>query len=794
MDFPHDLNPQQLEGVTYTQGPLLILAGAGSGKTRVITYRIAYLIGQQGVSPEQILAVTFTNKAAEEMKNRVLALLGDRTRGVWISTFHSACVRILRREIQSLGYGQDFAILDAADQLRLVKECARELNINEELYDPKEMARRISRLKNRLISPQAYAREAQGFGIEDKVGRVYPHYQGLLKKYNSLDFDDLLMMTVYLFEGHSEVLHRYQKRFRHILIDEYQDTNPAQYRLVKLLGEHGNVCVVGDDDQGIYGFRGADLGNILRFEKDYPQARVIRLEQNYRSTQNILDAAGTVVEKNRKRKAKRLWTQNPKGSHIYLCQVTDEEAEARYISKTIKEMMVHGKRNYTDFAVLYRTHAQSRALEEGLRDTGIPYRIVGGLRFYERREIKDLLAYLKVIAYPEDDLSLKRILNVPPRGIGAATLEKLEGYAKARGLALFQALADSDCTGPDRTELTPAQKRGLVNLASLLDEIKRLAATVSLTELLQTILKKTGYEQMLEQEAAEGASGEESRSRIENIQELFSAVRIFEERLAAQPGLSEGLAMPGPVAMERRNGYPARGVGASAPRSKTYSRKTPLRGMLDSASEVGPPHLISAFLDHVTLVTDSDQETDGLTGGKGAVLMMTLHSAKGLEFPVVFMVGMEEGLFPHQSALTDPEEMEEERRLCYVGMTRTGEILYLVHAEKRRLYGSVQYNSPSRFIGEIPVELIKEVVWSDRSERSADRQPTSVIAPPLAYDSPLPQETGLFRKGTQVKHPAWGIGRVQEAEGQGEDQRVVVHFKTVGPKKLAVKFARLELI
>ncbi len=751
MDFLKDLNPQQLEGVTHTQGPLLILAGAGSGKTRVITYRIAYLIGQQGIGPEEILAVTFTNKAADEMKGRVVELLGHRARGVWISTFHAACVRILRKEIHRLGYGQDFLILDAGDQMRLVKECARELNINEELYDPKEIARKISGLKNRMVAPEIYARESQPFGLEDKVARVYSLYQVKLKSYNSLDFDDLLMKTVHLFETHSEVLQRYQKQFRYVMIDEYQDTNPVQYRLSRLLGEHGNVCVVGDDDQSIYGFRGADLGNILYFERDYPQARVIRLEQNYRSTQTILDAAGVLVGKNRKRKAKQLWTQNPRGNPLYTCQIADEGAEANYIGRVVKDIRSERKFNYSDFAVLYRTHAQSRALEEGLRDQGIPYRIVGGLRFYERKEIKDLLAYLRVIAYPADDLSLKRILNVPPRGIGPGTAEKLDAYAKAKDVSLSQVLTElTNISEGGNAELASIQRKGLFQLATLLEEFRHLSEKMSLTDLLQTILKKTGYGHMLQQDAAEGSSKGEAQGRLENIQELFSATRIFEERFANSDGIIK--------------------------------------------DESSRESVLLAFLDHVALVTDATRESEGLNGEKSAVQLMTFHSAKGLEFPVVFMTGMEEGLFPHQSALTDPDEMEEERRLCYVGMTRARERLYMVYAEKRRLYGSVQWNAPSRFVEEIPSELVKEVVWNDSAVKTPvlETMPTGKISRSLAHHSSPSQETGPFKTGWQVKHPVWGIGRIQQTEGHGEDQRVVVHFNSVGSKKLAVKYARLE--
>jgi DNA helicase-2/ATP-dependent DNA helicase PcrA len=775
MDFLKDLNSQQLEGVTHTQGPLLILAGAGSGKTRVITYRIAYLIGHHGIRPEEILAVTFTNKAAEEMKARVADLLGSRARGVWISTFHAACVRILRKEIYRLGYGQDFLILDTGDQLKQVKECARELKINEELYDPKELARKISGLKNRMMAPEVYARESQPFGFEDKVAKVYSLYQAKLKALNSLDFDDLLMKTVHLLEAHSEVLQRYQGQFRYVMVDEYQDTNPVQYRLVRLLGEHRNVCVVGDDDQSIYGFRGADLGNILYFERDYPQARVIRLEQNYRSTQTILDAAGVVVGKNRKRKAKQLWTQNPRGNPLYTCQVADEGVEAQYMGRVIRDLKSEHQLNYSDFAVLYRTHAQSRALEEGLRDQGIPYRIVGGLRFYERKEIKDLLAYLRVIVYPADDLSLKRILNVPSRGIGPGTVEKLDAFAKARNVSLSQVLTElSEISerqalparaggvgasedeplvlphGPPHTN--PAQKKGLLQLVGLLEDFRHLAEKMSLTELLQTILKKTGYEQMLQKEASEESSKGETQGRLENIQELFSATRIFEERFANSNGII---------------------------------KDEPPKGSV-----------LSTFLDHVALVTDAPGESEELKGEKGAVQLMTFHSAKGLEFPVVFMTGMEEGLFPYQSALTDPDEMEEERRLCYVGMTRARERLYMVYAEKRRLYGSIQWNSPSRFVEEIPSELVKEVVWNDSVVKTPvfENKPDGKVTPSLAHHSSPSPETGPFRTGWRVKHPVWGMGRIQETEGQGEDQRVVVHFNSVGSKKLAVRYARLEKV
>jgi DNA helicase II / ATP-dependent DNA helicase PcrA len=753
MNFLDDLNAQQLEAVESTEGPLLILAGAGSGKTRVITYRIAHLVRNRLVNPDQILAVTFTNKAADEMKGRVLRLLGDQAKRVWISTFHSACVRILRKEIQRLGYQQDFMILDYPDQIKLVKECVKELNINEELYDPKEISRRISRLKNQLDAPESYAQECQPFGMEDKVAKVYSQYQRRLRGNNSLDFDDLLMLTAGLFEANQQVLDLYRERFRYLMIDEYQDTNHAQYRLVRLLGGHENVCVVGDDDQSIYGFRGADLENILRFEKDYPTAKVIRLEQNYRSTQTILAAAGVVVGQNRNRKSKQLWTQNTKGGDVILCQVSDEEAEAHYIGKTVKQLVSGGNFHYKDAAILYRTHAQSRALEEGLREEGVPYRIVGGVRFYERKEIKDVVAYLKVLVHPEDDLSLKRIMNVPPRGLGQMAIEKLEAHARSSDIPLSQAVNEVLNLSNTPSGFTPAQKKSLRQLVDLLEELRQAASKIPLTELLRLILHRTGYEQMLQREAAEKTSKGGGRSRLENIQELCSATQVFERRVEDVP----------------------------------ESHETSL----------------PAFLDHVALVANSPPDEAGSTGDdkeedaskvsmarKGAVQLMTFHSAKGLEFPLVLLAGMEEGLFPHHSALTDSAQMEEERRLCYVGMTRAREILQLIYADRRRLYGSIQRNSPSRFVREIPDEFVREILWDDLERKPARypsidlaKQPQKTIVP-----------TGPFSEGVQVRHPLWGVGWVRVAEGHGEDQKVVVHFRSVGTKKLAVSHARLEKV
>jgi DNA helicase-2/ATP-dependent DNA helicase PcrA len=653
-----DLNPAQRAAVVHTEGPLLILAGAGSGKTRVITYRIARLIASRHVHPAQILAVTFTNKAAGEMKDRVERLLGPAGRGVWVSTFHSACVRILRTHAERLSYPREFVIYDSADQLALIRECARSLGINEDVYKPQAIARRISDLKNALVAPESFRGQAQSFGMDHAVAEAYLRYQDRLRSAGALDFDDLLMQTVRLFERAPDVLAGYHRQFRYLLVDEYQDTNFAQYRLVRLLaGERANLCVVGDDDQSIYAFRGADVRNILEFEKDFPNAAIVTLEQNYRSTQAILDAASAVVERNPSRKPKRLWTDRLGGEKLTVTRLSDDESEAGYLCRSLREHLRAGK-VYRDFAVLYRTNAQSRALEERLRNEAIPYVIVGGLRFYERKEIKDVVAYLRVIANPADDVSLKRIINVPSRGIGATALERIDAYAAEAGVPWSDALRK---IGGDPDRLVANSRRAIDRFLTLLDGLRETAQSASLPTILTAVLERTRYIESLR-----GEFGADAESRIENIQELFSAVEEFEERWAGEVSEEEGNA-----------------VNEEA-----------------LSSAVRRPSPLSAFLDQVALVSD----TDALTSTDGAVPLMTLHSAKGLEFPVVFMVGLEEGLFPHSRSLQDPDAMEEERRLCYVGMTRAKERLYLTYTGLRRLYGSVQYNAPSRYLEEIPAE------------------------------------------------------------------------------------------
>jgi ATP-dependent DNA helicase UvrD/PcrA len=768
MNFLEQLNPPQRRAVEQTDGPLLVLAGAGSGKTRVIAARIAHLIAAKGVLPAQILAVTFTNKAAGEMRERVAKLLGVRSLGVWISTFHSACVRILRQHADRLGYEKSFQIYDTADQLAVVKEGVRELQLDPDRYKPSALLGRISWAKNHLMTPSAFEQTAGSFGLERAAARLYPWYQDRLRQNQAIDFDDLLQLTVRLFEEHPAVLDIYQERFRYLLIDEFQDTNPVQYRWVRLLtGRRQNLCVVGDDDQSIYRFRGADVGNILRFEQDFPSAEVILLEQNYRSTQTILNAAMAVVSGNPSRKPKQLWTDNRGGPPITRCRAADDETEADYVARTIDLLHRTEGLRYGDCSVLYRTNAQSRSLEEGLRRRGIPYQIIGGVRFYERKEIKDILAYLRVIANPQDRISLLRILNVPTRGIGATTIERIDRAAAAWGVSFADAIGRL-LDAPDEAEaagvtLASAPRKALAELWTMLRELWRRHEQLAqgdgsasggggLTGLLEALLRRTGYQEWLKREF-----GPAAEPRIENIQELFSAIEEFEERAADE---SEG--------------------------EQTTDR-------LDGAH--GTNQALAAFLDQVALVSDVDE----LSEESGAVLLMTLHSAKGLEFPAVFLAGMEEGLFPHARSLAEPVEMEEERRLCYVGMTRAKQRLYLIHTEMRRLYGSVQWNAPSRFLDEVPAELFESVfegvvpfnaVTADIDDRDHDW--TAPEAEPVDADAATEVETLVA--GARVRHPLWGTGTIRLSEGRGERQKVVVHFASVGTKKLLVRQARLEQV
>jgi len=718
-----DLNPPQQEAVLHGDGPLLILAGAGSGKTRVITRRIAHLIGRRGVQPWQILAVTFTNKAADEMRRRVELLLGARGLNVALGTFHATCVKILRKWHGELGFRSSFVIYDEADQLSLIKDCLKALDLSERVLNPRGVAARISRAKNELLTPGEYATVANDFA-EERTAKIYSLYQDRLRTSHAVDFDDLLMLAVLLFREKPHVLQYYQNLWRYVLVDEYQDTNHAQYQIVNFLSQrHGNLCVVGDDDQSIYRWRGADLNNILDFERDHPGCTVIKLEQNYRSTQNILDAAGGVVAHNLGRKGKTLWTENTAGECVVFYQARDEQAEADFVVRTVRRLSAEAGHSLDDFAVFYRTNAQSRVLEDALRREVTPYVIVGGLRFYERKEIKDLLSYLRLVANPDDTQSFKRIVNVPPRGIGQATADKLEGLAMAERLSLWEACK---LTG-ERRLLAPKAQKALAELMAVIERARAKLEVATVPELILELLESTGYLADLKNEGTI-----EAESRIENLQELVSAAREFMERSEDQS--------------------------------------------------------LQAFLDSVALIAD----IDALADGKGAVTLMTLHSAKGLEFPVVFITGMEEGIFPHARALTDDDELEEERRLCYVGMTRPKERLFLSAALSRRLYNNNAFNLPSRFLDEVPQHLVERVdgLGSPRESRATSLEPRKRNVE-TRYEAEEPFVDHL-QVGMRVHHPDWGIGTIKERIGGGEDLKVVVTFAGVGRKKLAAKFVHLE--
>lgn len=729
MKILQNLNPRQREAVLHGGGPLLILAGAGSGKTRVIVHRIAHLIKEQGVSPWRILAVTFTNKAAAEMRERVEKLL-EGGEAPLISTFHSACVRILRREIDRLGYTSNFAIYDDKDAERVLKDIIREHNLDEKKFPPKMFAAVIDDCKNAGRAPADLPTDDT---MGEKVAAVYAAYQERLKRCNALDFGDLIMLAVKLFEEYPEVLERYRERFHWILVDEYQDTNPIQYRLVRLLaGERRNLCVVGDDDQSIYRWRGADIRNILDFEKDFPGVKVVKLEQNYRSTSTILAAAGRVVAKNRGRKGKTLWTENPSGDRIVYRRLDNEREEARFVCREIERQLEKGRR-LPDMAVFYRTNAQSRVLEDALMAAGIGYHMVGGMRFYERMEVKDILAYLKVLDNPLDEVSLKRILNTPPRGIGGTTFDRVADLGVERGIPFFDALREAS-TG---SLLGKGPRTRLADFVTLMDGFRALADTVPLPELAKRIITETGYDARLKEERTE-----EARDRLANLQELLVALEDF-ERTSEEKGLS-------------------------------------------------------AYLEQVALITDMERGERR----RDSVTLMTLHSAKGLEFPIVFMTGMEERLFPHVRALDDPEQMEEERRLCYVGMTRARERLYLSNARRRHFYGQEQFNSPSRFLDDIPGELLE----TDEERRGPGASPAAsgwnrftggrleeAVVVPDNEVTVVPEEDGVFI-GMRVRHAKFGPGTIRKIEGSGDNRKVMVWFDDGGPKKLLLRFAGLERI
>jgi DNA helicase II / ATP-dependent DNA helicase PcrA len=749
MKLLHNLNPPQKDAVLHGEGPLLVLAGAGSGKTRVIVHRIAYLIHERGVSPWQILAVTFTNKAAGEMRERVQHILGGGDLPL-ISTFHSTCARILRQDIVHIGYDRNFAIYDDKDCERLLKEVQTELNLDEKRYPAKALSGAIDEFKNAGITPENVQ---SGSPYEATLARVYALYQERLKRCNALDFGDLLLLTVQLFEEQPGVLKKYRDRYQWIMVDEYQDTNPVQYRLVQLLaGPRQNLCVVGDDDQSIYGWRGADIRNILEFEKDFPNVKVVKLEQNYRSTKTILDGAWNVVEKNRGRKPKRLWTDNPDGEQIVYRTLPNEWEEARLVCRETERFLREGG-DLSEVAVFYRTNAQSRVIEDAMVAAGVAYHMVGGVRFYARLEIKDILAYLKVLDNPSDDVALKRIINTPPRGIGNSTVQKMSAFAAEKGIPFYDAMLEA----ADGNLLTGAARGKVAKFIEELDGYRDLAETLPLDQLAAAIMQDSGYIARLKEQRSE-----EAQDRLANLQELVTAMQAF----GAGPGEEQGLA---------------------------------------------------AFLEQVALVSDLEQEGEGK---KSSVTLMTLHSAKGLEFPLVFMIGMEERLFPHMRSLEDPVQMEEERRLCYVGMTRAKKRLFLTNVRRRHIFGQEQMNPPARFIRDIPQELLDlseeyqqqrsfSRSYSDEAEEYEQVRRPAPAAPPAhnlasLFEEemepepdnevrmvPEEQEDGVFI-GMRVRHAQFGPGTIRKIEGTGDNQKVIVWFKSVGPKKLLVRFAGLE--
>jgi len=712
------LNPTQWEAVRHGQGPLLVLAGAGSGKTRVLTHRVAYLVEEQGVYPSRILAITFTNKAAAEMKERLQQLIPGETVS-WVMTFHAAANRILRQEIEALGYARQYTIYDDSDQERVLRAVLKHFDLDEKVLSPRAVSSRISDAKNRLLGPRQLGQQAVTLH-EQRIADIYTEYQKRLQEANALDFDDLLMLTVKLFQEHPPLLTKYQDKFQYILVDEYQDTNQAQYVLVNLLAaRHRNLCVVGDPDQSIYGWRGADLRNILDFQQDYPDAVTVTLEQNYRSTKVILQAANQVVSFNQNRLPKELRTEKPEGEKILLQTAADEKEEARFVAETFESWRRAESRGYNQFAVFYRTHGQTRVLEETFLHYGIPYRIYGGQSFYKRKEIKDILSYLRLLVNPTDNVSLERVINVPRRGIGDTTWARLVQRAEEKNLPYYFALQEL-AEGP---ECGAKIRRSLQEFVQLIEDFRRQGEADGITTLTWNILERSGYWSEL---------GKEEEARRENLQEFLSLTREYDER---RSGWEE----------EAENGEETAGL--------------------------------AHFLGRVALITDLDKYQEG----EQAVSLMTMHSSKGLEFPVVAVLGMEENLFPHGQAREDQQELEEERRLCYVVLTRAQERLLLTRAERRMLYGSVRYNEPSRFLREIPPELIAG---------SISRQPATA-APAAPARKPL-GASHLFHVGDRVVHRKWGKGVIVQVRGEGDDYQVAVAFPDQGIKQLLMKYAPLE--
>lgn len=719
------LNDMQRKAVLKTDGALLLLAGAGSGKTRVLTYRIAHLINDLEVHPSNILAITFTNKASNEMRERVEGIIGSDAKNMWISTFHSCCVRILRKDIEKIGYTRSFVIYDRSDQMTLMKDCIKELNINDKMYEAKTVLGHISDAKDKMINSKRFREIHKNDFRMSNIAKVYSLYQERLMRNNALDFDDLIMKAIEILENNEGVLDFYQRKFRYIMVDEYQDTNRAQYKLVNMLAKrHGNLCVVGDDDQSIYGWRGADIKNILEFEKDYEDALVVKLEQNYRSTQTILDAANKVIANNITRKNKKLWTESSSGDRIRTFKSRDEKEEGDFIAHSIKKLNNDNDKGieYRDCAILYRTNAQSRALEEALIKQNIKYRIFGGIKFYERKEIKDLIAYLRIIQNPVDDISLKRIINVPKRGIGLRTLEKIEDISLIKKESMYLSLYNAE-----NIDVSSRVKSKLREFTTLISALSAMKDVYSVTKLIEKVLENTGYIKELEKD-----DSIENQTRIENLKEFLSVAVEFE---------------------------------------KTSEEKD-----------------LETFLATISLISDMDSSDED----DNYVSLMTLHSAKGLEFPVVFLAGLEEGVFPISRALTDEIELEEERRLCYVGITRAMKTLYMTYAASRTIYGKTNYSRISRFIGELPKDCLKSLNKNEPQSKILKKQ--NSIVEKYKQRHMEKDAKNIDNKevvlGAKVKHPAFGTGTVVAKSGC----TVSIAFENKGIKSINLEYVKLNVI
>lgn len=761
------LNDKQYEAVTNTQGPCLVIAGAGSGKTKVLTHKIAYLIGEKGVKPWDIIAITFTNKAANEMKERIANLVGEPAKDIWMGTFHSICVRILRRFIDRIGFDSSFIIFDTSDQRTLIKTCIKELNVDDKLYTDRSVLSEISNAKNEMLEPDQYEIRATGDFRKEKIATIYHLYQKRLRENNAIDFDDIINYTIKIMLENPDILEYYANKFQYVLVDEYQDTNKAQFTLITLFAsKNGNITVVGDNDQGIYSFRGADISNILNFERDFPGTKIIKLEQNYRCTQNILKAANSVIKNNEVKYKKELWTQNNEGNLPHIYQADNEYDEGAYIVEQIEHLKREEYYKYSDFTVLYRMNTQSRAIEDIFRRENIPYKIIGGLKFYERKEIKDIIAYLRLIQNSNDNLSLKRIINEPKRGIGKTSLEKIEQLANANETSMYEVIKKADEYALNRVFLN---SREFINL---IEELKAQKDNITISELIKLTLKKSGYTKALEQE-----NTIEAENRIANLEEFLTVAIEFEEEFAENS--------------------------------------------------------LSEFLEGITLSSD----LDNMTEEEEMVTLMTLHSAKGLEFPVVFLVGMEEGIFPGHQSMMEPKELEEERRLCYVGITRAKENLFLTCSKQRTIFGSTSYNPISRFLQEIPQELLEgyeeafgqttnkeemfkdsSYTWSYGNKNNSNiktykvNEKEPVVAAKsnnnfafrtaesflnnLGKKSSSTKSIDLskFETGVRVFHKKFGEGTINIVEPEGEDLKVDINFDKAGHKRLMAKFANLEII